>query len=68
MSPLASLSGGSGLSTSSSAAAKSGDAFGRSATGEKIITFGGNPNTAAGVVQNPVFLIAIVAAVFFFAK
>ena len=64
MNPWASRSGGSGLSTSSSAAAKSGDAFGRSATGEKIITFGGNPNNAAGIAQNPVFLIAVVAAVF----
>ncbi len=68
MNPLASLSGGSGLSAPSSAAATSGDALGKSGTGQKLITFGGNPNTATGVFQNPVVLAAIVGALYLIFK
>ena len=68
MNPLASLSGGSGLSTSSSATATSGDALGKSGTGQKLITFGGNPNTVEGVFQNPVVLMAILGAVYLMVK
>ena len=68
MNPLASLSGGSGLSTSSSATARSGDALGTAGTGQKLITFGGNPNTAAGVFQNPLVLAAVVGALYLMFK
>lgn len=64
MNPLASFSGGGGLSSSSSATATSGDALGKSGTGQKVVTFGGNPNTATGVLQNPVVLIAGIAALY----
>lgn len=57
-----------GVSTASSATATSGDALGRSGTGQKLVTFGGNPNTAAGALQNPVVLAAIAAVVYFVFK
>lgn len=58
--------GGGGLSASSSASATSGDARGTSGTGVKNISFGnaGNPNTAAGVFQNPLVIIGLVGAIY----
>ena len=64
MNPLASFSGGGGLSASSSATATSGDAFGKAGTGQKIVTLGGNPNTVAGVAQNPVVILGLLAAAY----
>ena len=69
MNPMSLLSGGVGGGISSSATATSGDAKGQSATGDKNISFGGgNPNTAGGVLSNPVVLMAIVAAVYLIVK
>jgi len=55
---LESLTGGGGLSGSSSASAKSGDAGGMSATGAKNINIGGNPNITSGAL-NPVLLVGV---------
>lgn len=68
MSMLGGMASG-GVSAGSSASGQSGPADGANTTGEKVFNFGGgNPNTAAGMLQNPVVLIAIVAAVYLVAK
>lgn len=51
--------GGGGLSNSSSAASRSGDAGGSSGTGNKVFNFGANPNTglAGSVLTNPMVIV-----------
>lgn len=63
---MSSLTGGGGLSASSSAT--SGDAEGTSGTGNKIFNLGGNPNVGSlnsltNTLSNPVVVIGAIAIV-----
>ena len=62
-----SLTGGGGFQGGGSSAS-SGDATGMSGTGAKYISFGGNPNTVNGTLQNPLFLAAIVGVAWLLLK
>ena len=72
MNPMSLLSGGGlpagGLPAGGAATSTSGDARGSSTSGDKNISFGGNPNTPAGVLSNPIFLMAALAAVYLILK
>jgi exo-beta-1,3-glucanase (GH17 family) len=61
---MSSLTGGGGLSASSSAASRSGDASGLSGSGNKVFNFGANPNMGtaqvAGILTNPLVIGGVV--------
>lgn len=64
------MMGGGGLSASSSASGRSGDAGGASGTGNQIFNFGGNPNVQSAF-QSPGLLIAgavVLVAFFYFRR
>ncbi len=69
---MSSLTGGGGLSASSSAT--SGDAGGQSGSGNKSFVFGGNPNATnatnaiVNTLANPFVIIGVVALVWLIKK
>lgn len=69
---MSSLTGGGGLSTSSSSSATSGDATASSGTGAKNIGVASNPNAAGraleSVLTSPIFLLAVALVVWLILK
>lgn len=67
---MSSLTGGGGLSASSSA--QSGDAKGLSGSGNKIFNFGANPNIASsqvvGALTNPLLIGGVVIAFWLYTR
>lgn len=61
-------SGGFQGSSSATASGQSGPAGGTNTTGTKNINFGAAPNTIAGVLTNPLFLLAVGAGLFLIVK
>lgn len=72
MAGMSSLTGGGGLSASSSAASRSGDASGLSGSGNKVFNFGSNPNIASsqvvGALTNPILIAGVVAAIWLYSR
>jgi len=72
MAGMSSLTGGGGLSASSSATATSGDAKGLSGSGNKIFNFGSNPNIASsqvvGALTNPLLIAGVVVAFWLYTR
>ncbi len=69
---MSSLTGGGGLSASSSAASRSGDASGLSGSGNKIFNFGANPNLSSsqvvGALTNPLLIAGVVVAFWLYSR
>lgn len=72
MAGMSSLTGGGGLSASSSATATAGGSDGLSGSGNKVFNFGSNPNMASsqvvGALTNPLLIVGVVVAFWLYTR